>query len=79
MQCSQPWLAGVPEPGFPSPHRVDFAADLELPDNFDSRTQWPNCPTISEIRDQGSCGSCWVRTGEVLCCAHKIHWAKPAG
>ncbi|NXE41719.1 CATB protein, partial [Ptilorrhoa leucosticta] len=42
------------------PERVDFAADLELPDNFDSRTQWPNCPTISEIRDQGSCGSCWA-------------------
>ncbi|NXB77141.1 CATB protein, partial [Donacobius atricapilla] len=42
------------------PERVDFAADLELPENFDSRTQWPNCPTISEIRDQGSCGSCWA-------------------
>ena len=32
----------------------------DLPDNFDARTNWPNCPTISEIRDQGSCGSCWV-------------------
>lgn len=45
--------------------RVDFAADMELPDNFDSRTQWPNCPTINEIRDQGSCGSCWVRAWAV--------------
>lgn len=33
---------------------------LELPTEFDSRQKWPNCPTIKEIRDQGSCGSCWV-------------------
>jgi len=32
----------------------------DIPENFDSREQWPDCPTISEIRDQGSCGSCWV-------------------
>ena len=33
---------------------------IPLPKTFDARTAWPNCPTISEIRDQGSCGSCWV-------------------
>ncbi|KAF5296019.1 hypothetical protein FQR65_LT10322 [Abscondita terminalis] len=32
----------------------------DIPDTFDSREQWPNCPTIREIRDQGSCGSCWA-------------------
>ena len=41
--------------------RVQYAGDLELPKEFDSRVQWPNCPTLKEIRDQGSCGSCWVR------------------
>lgn len=34
---------------------------LLIPRQFDSRQQWPHCPTIQEIRDQGSCGSCWVR------------------
>ena len=32
----------------------------DLPENFDARKQWPNCPTIKEVRDQGACGSCWV-------------------
>lgn len=32
----------------------------DLPENFDARINWPNCPTIQEIRDQGSCGSCWA-------------------
>lgn len=31
-----------------------------LPTEFDSRKVWSHCPTISEIRDQGSCGSCWA-------------------
>lgn len=35
-------------------------SDTALPDNFDAREMWKNCSTISEIRDQGSCGSCWV-------------------
>jgi cathepsin B len=32
----------------------------DLPTNFDARDQWPNCPSIKEVRDQGSCGSCWA-------------------
>ena len=33
----------------------------DIPDSFDARKQWPQCRTIQEIRDQGDCGSCWVR------------------
>lgn len=51
---------------FALPDKREVLADLvedtgtALPDEFDARTAWPNCPTIGEIRDQGSCGSCWA-------------------
>lgn len=31
-----------------------------IPAEFDARLRWPNCPTIGEIFEQGSCASCWV-------------------
>ncbi|XP_053614540.1 cathepsin B-like [Plodia interpunctella] len=36
----------------------DFIASL--PENFDPREKWLNCPSLHEIRDQGNCGSCWA-------------------
>lgn len=32
----------------------------DIPTNFDSRTAWPNCESIQEVRDQSTCGSCWA-------------------
>lgn len=31
-----------------------------IPAYFDAREKWPNCPSIGEIFDQGSCLSCWA-------------------
>jgi cathepsin B len=33
---------------------------LTAPDSFDSRTNWPKCDSIRDIRDQSNCGSCWA-------------------
>jgi len=38
-----------------------------MPAEFDARKQWSNCPSIAEIRDQSSCGSCWaISAAEVM-------------
>jgi len=32
----------------------------DIPKEFDSRVYWNKCESIKEIRDQGSCASCWA-------------------
>lgn len=40
--------------------KTDFP-DIEIPDSYDTREKWGgSCPSTKEIRDQGSCGSCWA-------------------
>jgi cathepsin B len=39
---------------------IEHEVPNDLPETFDARDQWPNCQTIKEVRDQGSCGSCWA-------------------
>lgn len=34
---------------------------IEIPEFFDAREKWSSCESIKMIRDQSSCGSCWVR------------------
>eukprot|EP01092_Planopodium_desertum_P008124 TRINITY_DN33684_c0_g5_i1.p1 TRINITY_DN33684_c0_g5~~TRINITY_DN33684_c0_g5_i1.p1 ORF type:complete len:335 (+),score=108.13 TRINITY_DN33684_c0_g5_i1:3-1007(+) len=55
-------LMGTVMYGYSHRHRVikDVKVPAALPATFDSRTQWPNCPTIGTILDQGRCGSCWA-------------------
>jgi cathepsin B len=37
---------------------VDAVA-ATIPTEFNATVEWPGCQSISEIRDQANCGSCW--------------------
>lgn len=56
------WLKGSPKyvdmklPLAPE----EFLDSYNVPDTFDSRTQWPACTVIAKVRDQSACGSCWA-------------------
>jgi cathepsin B len=56
-------LLGVKDvnPATRLPYHVHTGYDMSaIPASFDSRTAWPECPSIGEIRDQSDCGSCWA-------------------
>lgn len=37
---------------------------MDVPENFDSETNWPSCAKIiGDIRDQSNCGCCWAFAG----------------
>ena len=38
----------------------DIKVRNDLPKEFDPVKQWPECPSLKEIRDQSTCGSCWA-------------------
>jgi cathepsin B len=42
------------------PIKLHNVLPAAIPATFDSRQQWPMCPSINEIRDQSDCGSCWA-------------------
>lgn len=44
----------------------------DLPENFDSRTNWPNCPTIMEIRDQVGDSNRYQRGYKLIFCLHSF-------
>uniref|UniRef100_A0A2M3Z876 Putative cathepsin b n=1 Tax=Anopheles braziliensis TaxID=58242 RepID=A0A2M3Z876_9DIPT len=56
-------LKGIGESrtGFKVPIKhYDYVYDIDIPESFDSREQWPKCDSLREIRNQGTCGSCWA-------------------
>ncbi|CAL8103516.1 unnamed protein product [Calicophoron daubneyi] len=39
---------------------VVYDENVEIPEEFDARLEWPNCTSLRTIWHQGRCGSCWA-------------------
>ncbi|EYB95975.1 hypothetical protein Y032_0154g2968 [Ancylostoma ceylanicum] len=39
---------------------LEDSNDTDIPESFDARVQWPDCPSLTAIQDQANCGSCWA-------------------
>lgn len=54
-QKGHPLYKRLPE----KPEEMNLAM-IDLPTDFDARSNWKDCTVISKVRDQSSCGSCWA-------------------
>ena len=55
-----PLLGAILDGGQSLPEKTFPNKNLNLPESFDPRVEYPNCESIKEIRDQANCGSCWA-------------------
>ena len=55
-----PLLGAILDGGMTLPEKKFEKKNLNLPDSFDPREEYPQCESIKEIRDQANCGSCWA-------------------
>jgi len=53
-------LGFVPNPAAKAKMPIVSHPPKDLPVNFDSAQQWPECKTIGTIYNQADCGSCWA-------------------
>ena len=49
------------------PVKYHDTENVVVPENFDGREYWSNCPSLKEIRDQGACHASWVSQSPTVC------------
>ena len=58
-------ICGVLDPEIGKPNLLAPVSytNKDIPEEFDARNNkaWAACSSLREVRDQGACGSCWVR------------------